>query len=267
MKTAIVVTRPGRKIRLSKIDPDSTAGVTKEEALERVAELGETLNVLQETFYAEHRRGILIIFQAIDTGGKDGSIKNLCRGFNPAGVRIASFKTPTQIELDHDFLWRVHKATPAKGMIGIWNRSHYEDVLIARVHHLVKKKVWKARYEQINAFEKILTDNGTTILKFMLHISKDEQMRRLQARIENPKKQWKFSPADLRERSLWDDYQDAYQDAIRKCNTKWAPWYIVPADHKWYRNWMVARTIVEKLESMNPKYPPPQTDLSQIRIK
>ena len=179
MKTAIIVTRPGRKIRLSKIDPDDTAGVTKEEALERVAQLGETLNDLQETLYAEHRRSILIIFQAIDTGGKDGSIKNLCRGFNPADIRIASFKTPTHVELDHDFLWRVHKATPAKGMIGIWNRSHYEDVLIARVHQLVKKKVWKARYEQINAFEKILTDNGTTILKFMLHISKDEQMRRL----------------------------------------------------------------------------------------
>ena len=267
MKTAIVVTRPGRKIRLSKIDPDNTAGVTKEEALERVAELGETLNVLQETFYAEHRRSILVIFQAIDTGGKDGSIKNLCRGLNPAGVRIASFKTPTQIELDHDFLWRVHKATPAKGMIGIWNRSHYEDVLIAWVHHLVKKKVRKARYEQINAFEKILTDNGTTILKFMLHISKEEQMRRLQARIENPKKQWKFNPADLRERSLWDDYQDAYEDAIKCCSTKYAPWHIVPANHKWARNLAIAETVLELLKKMKPRYPTLSFDPKTVTVQ
>ena len=241
MKTAIVVARHGHKVRLSKIDPDDTAGVTKEEALERVARLWETLNDLQETFYAESRRSILVIFQGIDTGGKDGSIKNLCRGFNPAGVRIASFKTPSHVELDHDFLWRVHKATPAKRMIGIWNRSHYEDVLIARVHRLIKKKVWKGRYEQINAFEKILTDNGTMTLKFMLHISKDEQLKRLRARIENPKKQWKFNPADLRERSLWDDYQDAYEDAINCCSTKHAPWHIVPANHKWARDLAISK--------------------------
>ena len=255
MKTAIVVGRPGRKIRLSKIDPDDTAGVTKEEALERVVELGETLDELQETFYAEHRRSILIIFQAIDTGGKDGSVKNLCRAFNLAGVRIASFKTPTQTEMDHDFLWRVHKATPAKGMIGIWNRSHYEDVLIARVHRLVKKKVWKARYKQINNFEKILTDNGTTILKFMLHISKDEQLRRLQARLENPKKQWKFDPADLKERSLWDDYQEAYEDAINCCSPKHAPWHVVPANHKWARNLAIVQTVLETLKKLKPRYP------------
>ena len=267
MKTAIIVTRPGRKIRLSKIDPDDTAGVTKEEALERVAQLGETLNDLQETLYAEHRRSILIIFQAIDTGGKDGSIKNLCRGFNPADIRIASFKTPTHVELDHDFLWRVHKATPAKGMIGIWNRSHYEDVLIARVHQLVKKKVWKARYEQINAFEKMLTDNGTTILKFMLHISKDEQMRRLQARIENPKKQWKFGPADLGERSLWDDYQDAYEDAINCCSTKYAPWQVVPANHKWARNLAIVETVLDTLKKMKPRYPSLSFDPKAVMVQ
>jgi PPK2 family polyphosphate:nucleotide phosphotransferase len=267
MKTAVIVTRPDRKICLSKIDPDDTAGATKEDALERVTQLEATLNDLQETFYAEHRRSILIVFQAIDTGGKDGSIKNLCRGFNPAGVRIESFKTPTQVELDHDFLWRVHTATPAKGMIGIWNRSHYEDVLIARVHQLVKKEVWKARYEQINAFEKVLTDNGTTILKFMLHISKNEQMRRLQARIENPRKQWKFSPADLGERSLWDDYQDAYEDAINCCSTKDAPWHVVPANHKWARNLAVVETVLDTLKKMKPRYPALSFDPKRIAVQ
>ena len=190
--------RPGEKIRLSKIEPGDTADATKEKALARVEKLREKLLRWQEVFYAEHRHSLLIIFQAMDTGGKDGSVKSLFSCINPAGLHITSFKAPTAEELDHDFLWRVHRATPGKGMIGIWNRSHYEDVLVARVHKLVEKKVWKARYEQINRFEKNLHENGTTILKFMLHISKNEQCRRLQARLDDPEKRWKFNPGTLK---------------------------------------------------------------------
>lgn len=168
---------------------------------------------------------------------------------------MARFKAPTQAELDHDFLWRAHKVTPAKGMIGIWNRSHYEDVLIVRVHKLVPKKVWKARYDQINRFEEILSKNGTTILKFMLHISKDEQRKRLEARIKNPNKRWKFSPADLKERGLWDDYQEAYEDAIDFCASDYAPWYVVPANHKWARNLLIVEVVSRALRKMNPCYP------------
>src|ERR1043165_1447535 len=182
MKTDLVTARPGKKISLAKIDPDDTGGIDKDEALARVDKLREKLLRLQEVFYAEHRRSLLLVFQAMDTGGKDGSVKSLCEGINPAGLFITSFKAPTSHELDHDFLWRIHHATPGKGMIGIWNRSHYEDVLVARVHKLVEKKVWKARYDQINRFEEILTENGTTIVKFMLHISKDEKKKRLKAR-------------------------------------------------------------------------------------
>ena len=191
----------------------------------------------------------------MDTGGKDGAIRNLCAGLNPAGLEIRSFKAPSQEELDHDFLWRLHQVAPAKGMIGIWNRSHYEDVLVVRVHKLVPKKVWKARYEQINAFEKILTDNGTTIVKFMLHISKDEQKKRLQARLDDPTKWWKFNPNDIKERALWPRYQDAYEDAINRCATDHAPWHIVPANHKWARNLAMVEVVLRILKKMDPRYP------------
>ncbi len=202
----------------------------------------------------------------MDTGGKDGALKALCFGLNPAGLEVARFKAPTQAELDHDFLWRAHKVTPTKGMIGIWNRSHYEDVLIVRVHKLVPKKVWKARYDQINRFEEILSKNGTTILKFMLHISKDEQRKRLEARIENPKKRWKFSPADLKERGLWDDYQGAYEDAINCCATDYAPWYVVPANHKWARNLAIVEVVSRALRKMNPRYPKVRFDPATATI-
>jgi PPK2 family polyphosphate:nucleotide phosphotransferase len=198
---------------------------------------------------------LLILFQALDTGGKDGAVKSLCFGLNPAGLEIASFKAPTQAELDHDFLWRAHKVTPGKGMVGIWNRSHYEDVLVVRVHKLVLKKVWKARYDQINAFEKILCENGTTIVKVVLHISKDEQKKRLQARITDPQKRWKLSAADLKERALWDDYQEAYEDAINCCATDDAPWYIIPANHKWARDLAIAEIVLRVLKKMKPRYP------------
>jgi PPK2 family polyphosphate:nucleotide phosphotransferase len=255
MKSATIKVRSGDKIRLSKIDPNDTGQMIKEEACARLVELREKIDLLQEKLYAEHERSLLILFQALDTGGKDGAVKSLCFGLNPAGLEIASFKAPTQAELDHDFLWRAHKVAPSKGMIGIWNRSHYEDVLVVRVHKLVPKKVWKARYDQINAFEKILCENGTTIVKIVLHISKDEQKKRLQARITDPRKRWKLSAADLKERALWDDYQEAYEDAINCCATDDAPWYIIPANHKWARDLAIAEIVLRVLKKMKPRYP------------
>jgi PPK2 family polyphosphate:nucleotide phosphotransferase len=229
--------------------------MSKEEACTRFVDLREEISLLQEKLFAEHQRSLLILFQAMDTGGKDGALKALCFGLNPAGLEVARFKTPTQAERDHDFLWRAHKVAPNKGMIGIWNRSHYEDVLVVRVRKLVPKKVWKARYDQINSFERILNENGTTIVRFVLHISKDEQGKRLQARIENAKKRWKFSPADLKERMLWNDYQEAYEDAINCCTTDYAPWYVVPANHKWARDLAIVEIVLRVLKKMKPRYP------------
>lgn len=267
MKTALVTAYPDKPIRLAKIDPDKTGDMTKEKAMARTGKLREKLLRLQEAFYAEHRRSLLIVFQAMDTGGKDGAVKALCAGLNPAGFHITSFKAPTALELDHDFLWRIHQASPTKGMIGIWNRSHYEDVLVVRVHKLVEKKVWKARYDQINRFEKILSENGTTIVKFMLHISKDEQKERLEARLADPEKRWKFNPGDLKERALWDDYQEAYEDAINHCSTEQAPWHVVPANHKWARNLAIVDHIVNVLENLDPRYPKLSFDPKTITVK
>jgi PPK2 family polyphosphate:nucleotide phosphotransferase len=267
MKSPVVTACPGDKIKLSKIDPDDTGGYKKEEALQQFCDLREKIDELQEILYAERRRSLLLIFQAMDTGGKDGAIKNLCAGLNPAGLEIRSFKAPSSEELDHDFLWRAHKVTPEKGMIGVWNRSHYEDVLIVRVHKFVPKKVWKARYDEINRFEKILAENGTTIVKFMLHISKDEQKKRLQARLDRPDKWWKFNPNDLTERSLWSAYQTAYEDAINHCSTECAPWHIVPANHKWARNLALAEIVLRSLKEMDSRYPKLSFDPKTIKIK
>lgn len=267
MKTALVVTKPGRKIRLAKIDPGETGGLNREEAEARVEELREKLVRWQEVFHAEHRRSVLIIFQAMDTGGKDGAVKKLCAGVSPSGLQITSFKAPTADELDHDFLWRIHRATPGKGMIGIWNRSHYEDVLVVRVHKLVEKEVWKRRYDEINRFEKNLSDSGTTILKFMLHISKEEQKKRLQARLDDPEKRWKFNQGDIKERALWDDYQRAYEDAINHCTTDFAPWHIVPADHKWARNLAIMETVVRTLKKLKPAFPRLTFDPKEVSLK
>lgn len=266
MKSPIVISCPGDKIRLSKIDPDDVGRLTKEKAGARVVELRAKINELQEKLFAEQRRSLLVIFQAMDTGGKDGAIKALCFEMDPGGLELGRFKQPSSAELDHDFLWRAHKMAPGRGMIGVWNRSHYEDVLIVRVHNLVPKKVWKARYDQINHFEEILTENGTTILKFMLHISKDEQQERLQARVDDPEKRWKFNPGDLKERQLWDDYQEAYEDAINRCSTKYAPWYIVPANHKWARDYAVMDGVFKALKKMRPHYPKPQFDPSATKV-
>jgi PPK2 family polyphosphate:nucleotide phosphotransferase len=258
----------GGKIRLSAFDPaDTSLMPDKQQAAAAVEKDLAKMASLQARFYAEHERALLIVLQGMDASGKDGTIRHVMKGVNPLGCSVANFKTPAGEELDHDFLWRIERVMPRHGHIGVFNRSHYEDVLIVRVHKLVPKKVWKARYDQINRFEQLESELGTVIMKFFLHISKEEQKRRLEARLTNPKKNWKFSPADLEERALWDDYQAAYEDVLNRCSTKVAPWYIIPADHKWFRNWMVAKTIVDKLESLEPKYPRPKVDLSQIRIK
>jgi PPK2 family polyphosphate:nucleotide phosphotransferase len=267
MKSSIVTVRPGAKVRLRDIDPDATGGYSsKEETLERLNVLRQRLSTLQEALYAEDKRSVLIVLQAMDTGGKDGALKSLLTGVNPAGVQVTSFKTPSSQELEHDFLWRVHKAAPPKGIIGVWNRSHYEDVLIVRVHNIVEKKVWQARYEDINNFEQLLTRNGVTVLKFFLHISKQEQKERLQARLDKPDKNWKFNVGDLKERALWDDYQAAFEDAINKCSTAHAPWLVVPANHKWARNIALAEAVVAALEKMKPQYPKPDFDPKSIVI-
>lgn len=260
---------PGSDLDLRSLDPaDSTAFEgTKKEGRKLASDLNARLEVLQEVLYAENRQKVLIVLQAMDTGGKDGTIRHVFDGTNPQGVTVASFKKPTSEELAHDYLWRVHAKTPKRGEITIFNRSHYEDVLVVRVHDLVPKDVWGRRYEHINRFEKLLADEGTTILKFFLHISKDEQKARLQDRLDVPEKNWKFAPGDLDERKLWDDYLDAYQDALERTSTESAPWYVVPADRKWYRNLMISEVLVDTLESLEMRYPDPEPGLDSIIIE
>lgn len=258
---------PGKKCRLREIDPADCGDYKgKQEAKKQLETDRAELVGLQELLYAEGKHAVLIVVQAMDTGGKDGVIAHVMSGVNPQGCVVTPFKVPTPLELAHDYLWRVHKAVPPKGMIGIFNRSHYEDVLVVRVHSLVPKDVWSQRYEQINQFEKHLTENGVTILKFYLHISKEEQRRRLQARLDDPTKHWKFSVGDLKERALWNDYMAAYEDAVNLTSTQWAPWYVIPADRKWYRNLVVARVLVETLRGLRMKYPRPAEDLTKVVI-
>lgn len=255
------------KFRLKDYDPDYTGGYKSEEELQSELEKDiERLAELQNRLYAEAKHALLIVIQAMDTGGKDGLIKHVFRGLNPTGVQITSFKAPSAEELSHDYLWRIHQHTPPLGTIGVFNRSHYEDVLIVRVHNLVPEKVWKKRYEDINAFENLLADNGITVLKFYLHISKAEQKQRLEDRLKDPTKHWKFNPDDLKERALWDTYMDAYEDAIGKCNTKKAPWHVVPANEKWYRNYVVTKALIDALEALDPQYPPPPPNMDQIVV-
>jgi len=263
----IVVVRPGDKICLAKIDPEETAGYSKADALEKIDKLRQQLAELQEALYAEHQRSLLVVIQAMDTGGKDGAIKNLCLGLDPNGVQLTNFKYPTAEERDHDFLWRIHKAAPRKGAVGLWNRSHYEDVLVPLVHGEISDKVWSERCDDINAFERLLADNGVTILKFFLHISKEEQKCRLEARLKEPDKLWKFNPGDLAERRFWHDYQRAYEEVMSCCTAKYAPWRIVPADRKWMRNLVMLETVVATLEEMDPKYPAPEIDPKEIKIE
>ena len=255
----------GKDFRLATVSPDSVTPFAhkhtdKEAALPRVQALRQRLCELQELLYAEHSRSLLLVFQAMDTGGKDGVIENLLTGVNPAGVQVAPFKAPSALELSHDFLWRIHAEAPKRGHIGVFNRSHYEDVLITRVHGLIDEKTCKERYDEINNFEALLTRNGTRILKFFLHISKEEQAERLQARLDDPAKNWKFDPNDLKERAFWDQYQQAYEDAVRHCSPAAAPWFVVPANHKWARDLAITEIVVAALEEMNPQPPKPSFD-------
>ena len=259
--------KPGTKVSLKDFDPaDSGVYRSAKEAEEPLQQQLRDLYKLQNLLYAENRRSVLIILQGMDTSGKDGTIRHVMSGLSPLGVRVKAFKAPTEEELGHDFLWRIHQAVPRHGEIGIFNRSQYEDVLVVRVHDLVPKKVWKTRYEQINQFEKMLVKNNVVILKFFLHISKAEQKRRLQERLEDPTRYWKFSLHDIEERRYWGDYRKAYEAVLSECSTKWAPWHLVPADHKWYRNVVVAETIVQALRDLDMKYPAPREDLSKIVI-
>jgi PPK2 family polyphosphate:nucleotide phosphotransferase len=260
--------KPGSQVDLSQWDPDDKSAFEggKREAREALLALNERLEALQELLFAEGKQRVLIVLQAMDTGGKDGTIRHVFEGVNPQGVKVAGFGVPTEEELAHDYLWRVHKRTPGKGEIVIYNRSHYEDVLVVRVHNLVPPEVWGKRYDQINGFERTLADEGTTILKFYLHISKGEQKERLQARLDTPHKRWKFQLGDLEERKLWLEYMAAYEAMLSKTSTEWAPWTIVPANRKWYRNLVVARVIVETLEGLDMRYPQPEEDLSHVVI-
>lgn len=259
--------RPGRNVDLSKFDPDDThlAPGGKGDAKKQSAAIQEQLADLQELLYAGHERKLLIVLQGMDTSGKDGTIRHVMAGFNPVGTRVVSFKKPSVEDSDHDYLWRVHRQIPGKGEVVVFNRSHYEDVLIVRVHSLVPEGTWQKRYDHICAFEQMLYDEGTVILKFFLHISKEEQRARLQARIEDRTKRWKFQAGDLEERKLWKNYQRAYEDALSRTSTESAPWYVVPANQKWYRNYVVGSIIADTLKSLRMKYPEP--DLSGVVIK
>jgi PPK2 family polyphosphate:nucleotide phosphotransferase len=257
----------GEKISLKKHDPADTGKFSSSEDAEpHLQEQLKELANLQNLLYAECKRSLLIVLQGMDTSGKDGTIRHVMSGVSPLGVTVKPFKKPNEEEAAHDFLWRVHRAVPKCGQIGIFNRSHYEDVLVVRVHELVPKKVWKQRYREINHFERNLVENNTIILKFFLHISKDEQKKRLEERLSDPTRYWKFSLDDVKERQYWPAYRKAYEAALSRCSTEWAPWHIVPADHKWYRNLVVAETIVRTLKDLDMKYPPPSVDLSKVKI-
>ncbi len=253
--------KPGTRIRLERRDHGETFGWTKEEAEPETVKQLARLSELQDRFWAEAKRSVLVVLQGIDAAGKDGTIARVMDAFNPQGSPVTSFKVPSTEELAHDYLWRVHHSTPRKGEIGIFNRSHYEDVLVVRVHGLVPRKVWSARYGQINDFERSLADNGTTIVKFFLAIDKDEQRKRFQARYDDPKKRWKFSMGDLQERKLWDDYQAAFDDALSKCSTATAPWYVIPANRKWFRNLTVATILADTIAGLQPEYPAVASDV------
>jgi PPK2 family polyphosphate:nucleotide phosphotransferase len=260
--------RPGKKVKIAELSADSTGDFQdKKDAKQPTADNVKKLKKLQDVLYAQSKHAVLIVLQAMDSGGKDGTIKHVFSGVNPQGCTVTSFKAPTPQELAHDYLWRIHAATPSRGMIGIFNRSHYESVLVERVKDLVPSKVWGRRYDHINNFEKELADEGTTIIKFFLDISYEDQKRRMEKRLADPTKNWKFSPADLKERKGWDHYMEAYQDALQKCSTEWAPWYAVPADHKWFRNWVVSDTIIRTLEKLDLRYPPPLKNADKVKVQ
>jgi len=258
---------PGQNTSLADIPADGGEyHSAKKKAEKEFNELRKEFRDLQAKLYAEDKRKILIVFQAMDAGGKDGTIRAITQGVNPQGVRITSFKVPSKLELAHDFLWRIHLAVPSRGMIGIFNRSHYEDVLVVRVDNIVPEAIWRPRYEQINNFEKLLSDTGTLILKFYLHISKEEQRERFQERIDIPAKNWKFSFGDLEKRKQWDDYMAAYEELLQETCTEHAPWHVIPANQNWYRNLAIERIIVNCLRNLDPQYPSPEGDVSGVVV-
>ncbi len=262
------VVKPGRQVHLKDIASDIEGlDYNKQSAYEKIADNAKVMADHARRLYAENRRSILLVLQGMDTAGKDGTIRTVMRGVNPRSCQVSSFKKPTEEELDHDFLWRVHNVVPRRGNIGIFNRSHYEDVLVVRVHSLVPAPEWKERYHLINSFEEMLHTCETTILKCFLHISKETQRERLQARLDDPQKHWKFNLGDLAERKLWNEYQEAYEDVLNKCTTKHAPWYVIPSDRKWVRNLVVSELVTQTLKKMDPKYPDPESDYHGIVVE
>jgi PPK2 family polyphosphate:nucleotide phosphotransferase len=262
------VVKPGAKVRLSKIDPSYTGKyASHEKAAPDIAKHLERLEKLQYLLYADGSQSLLVVLQALDAAGKDGTVRHVFSGMNPQGTAVFGFKQPSKEELAHDFLWRIHARTPAKGEVVIFNRSHYEDVLVVRVHNLVPKAVWSKRYDLINDFEQMLTENGTSILKFYLHISPEEQLSRFAQRLDDPARNWKISDSDYSERKLWPKYVDAYEDAMELTSTKHAPWYVVPANHKWFRDVAISQIVSDTMDDMGLKLPPAQVDLADIRRK
>jgi PPK2 family polyphosphate:nucleotide phosphotransferase len=254
------------KVSLAHFDPAfKDHHVSRHAAAEEVEKDKAKLLDLQELLYADRKASLLICLQGLDAGGKDGTINHLLSAMNPQGCRVTGFKKPSTEELEHDFLWRIHKATPARGSVAIFNRSHYEDVLIVRVHNLVPRSVWSSRYDQINAFEAELAKGNTHVLKFYLHISKQEQLSRFKERLDDPSKQWKISEADYKERTFWDAYTEAYEDVLSQCSTEAAPWFVIPSDHKWFRNLAIGRIVVEHMEGLGSKFPAVSVDLAAIR--
>ncbi|MEX2168791.1 MAG: polyphosphate kinase 2 family protein [Pirellulales bacterium] len=259
---------PGTEFHLHKLDPRQVEGDwTKDSAAVQIEANVTATRELAYRLYAEDRRSVLLVLQGMDTAGKDGTIRTVMTGINPQSFQVVPFKQPGPVELDHDFLWRIHLNTPRRGNIGIFNRSHYEDVLVVRVHNLVPKSEWETRYERINEFENLLVESGMVLIKCFLHISKEEQRERLQARLDDPAKRWKFSLNDIAERRLWDDYQRAYQDALTRCNTSYAPWHVIPSDRKWYRNLVVSQLFRETLEKMDPQIPPANPALEGVVVE
>ncbi len=258
--------KPGSRVDLSEWDPQDDLGHDRDSAAAVVSRDLARLEDLQERLYAEAKQSLLVVLQGIDAAGKDGTVKHVMTGFNPAGVNVTSFKAPAGAEVAHDYLWRVHQRAPGKGEIAIFNRSHYEEVLVVRVHNFVPEPVWRRRYDQINAWEKLLAAEGTTIVKFFLWISPEEQLQRFQDRIDDPTKRWKFKAADLEERKLWKDYQAAFEDALSRCSTDWAPWYVIPSNRKWFRNLAVASILADVLDEMNPQFPPGEPGIEKLKL-
>lgn len=266
-KARAIVPDPGKKVDIRDYDPDSSAGIAKDDAKGEIENLRTRLGELQDLLYADARYAVLVVLQGIDTAGKDSTVNSVFQDVGVIGCRLESFKVPTPEELAHDYLWRYRKVTPEKGHITIFNRSHYESVLVERVKDIVPKNVWEKRYDDINEWEDFLVRNGTHVIKFFLMISKDEQRERLQERVDNPKKHWKFRMGDLDDRKLWDEYIEAYSDAITHCNTEAAPWHVVPSDRKWYRDVIVARAMIERLEALDLRYPAADPAILGLKVE